>query len=818
MSDLPSGTVTLLFSDIEGSTRLLDELGPEGYRDALGEHRRLLRAAFGRHRGYEVDYQGDAFFVAFQDAVAAVEAAREAQAALADGPIGVRMGLHTGKPLLDPPKYVGRDVHLAARVMGAAHGGQVLLSKVTADLVEGQLSDLGEHRLKDFDEPVWLFQLGEQSFPPLKTISNTNLPRPASSFVGREQELAEAVSLVREGARLVTLTGPGGSGKTRLAIEAAAELAPEFRAGVFWVGLAALRDPRLISETVAQTLGAKQTLAEHIGERELLLLLDNLEQVVEAGPELAGLIEACPNLALLVTSRELLRVRGEVEYHVPPLAEPDAVELFCARAQAEPSSAVEELCRRLDNMPLALELAAARASVLTVEQIVDRLAQRLDLFKGGRDADPRQQTLRATIEWSHDLLAPEEQQLFSRLAVFTGGCTLEAAEIVADAGLDTLQSLVEKSLVRHTDGRFWMLETIREYAAEKLEQSGEAETLRSGHADYFVSLAEREKAGVGEDEVGALERIRADYDNSRAALAWLNGRGEGTAMLRLVCALDHRHFWFVCGLGSEGRRWLETALAHDDNAPLAVRAEALATASGMAQTHGDLGSAETLAEQSLSIARELDDPLLVAGALHHLGLCAAEDGDYVRAEELYEEARRLGNAAGGHFAGTLINLGVLAAIRGDYPRAVVVSSEAVALAGEVGQTAAQANALGNLALAQSHIDEAAALPFLRKSLELARDLGFHSNAGTSVFTLAFLLAPSNPARAAFLVAATDSLIREAGLTLDPLEQDRRQQALERAHARLNDEEFEHSYGEGQSSPADEVLEQALALLEEIEHA
>ena len=334
----PSGTVTLVFTDVEGSTRLLEELGTDGYRDALGEHRRVVREACARHHGYEVDYEGDAFFYAFASADAAVSAVSEAMVGLETGPIRIRVGVHTGEPALDPPKYVGMDVHRAARIMSAAHGGQVVLSPSTVSLLEPEsfdLTDLGEHRLKDIEGPFPIFQLGDGSFPPLKTISNTNLPRPASSFVGREAELDEVLARIERGARLVTLTGPGGTGKTRLALEAASSLVPEYRAGVFWVGLAALRDPALVAETIAQTLGAKDGLVEHIGERELLLLVDNLEQVIEAAPELSSLLGACPNLTLLVTSRELLRVQGEVEYPVPPLAEPEAVSLFCERAQVE---------------------------------------------------------------------------------------------------------------------------------------------------------------------------------------------------------------------------------------------------------------------------------------------------------------------------------------------------------------------------------------------------------------------------------------------------------------------------------------------------
>src|SRR5436309_14831704 len=454
-SALPDGNVTFLFTDIEGSTRLIEKLGEEGYVEALAVHRCALRDAFVVHGGVEVDTQGDAFLFVFADPVEALVAAAEGQAALGSGPVRVRMGLHTGEVRLTGEGYAGRELHRAARVGASGHGGQIVVSAATRAFVDGELTELGEHRLKDFDEPVALFQLGSERFAPLRTISNTNLPHPASSFVGRRRERDELVGLLGNGARLVTLPGPGGSGKTRLAIEAASELVSAFKAGVFWVGLARLRDPAVVAEEIAQTLGAKEELAKHVGERELLLLLDNFEQVVEAAPELSKLLQACPNLRLLITSRELLRIAGEVEYAVSPLAEPEALELFCERSRLEPDETLAELCRRLDDLPLAVELAAARTRVLPPSQILDRLGQRLDLLKGGRDADPRQRTLRATIEWSHDLLTGEEKQLFARLAVFVGGCTLEAAEDVCDAEFDVLQSLVEKSLLRHTHDRFW---------------------------------------------------------------------------------------------------------------------------------------------------------------------------------------------------------------------------------------------------------------------------------------------------------------------------------------------------------------------------
>ena len=429
-------------------------------------------------------------FLAFPSAPGDAAAAQEITDALVSGPIGLRIGLHTGTPLVTDEGYVGDEVHIAARVAASGHGGQVLLSKSAWALVDGlSVTDLGEHRLKDIEGSVSIYQLGDETFPPLKTISNTNLPRPVSSFIGRERELGHVRAKVEGGARLVTLTGPGGSGKTRLAVEAAATLVPEYKAGVSWVGLASLRDASLVADTIAQTIGAKEGLAPHIGEREMLLLLDNLEQVIEAAPHLSGLLQACPNLTLLCTSRELLRVKGEVEYSVPPLDSSEAVTLFCERSALEPSDEITELCDGLDDLPLAVELAAARTKVLSPAQILERLSHRLDLFRGGRDAEARQQTLRATIAWSYDLLSEGEQRVFRALSVFAGGCTLGAAEGVADADLDTLQSLAEKSLLRFSNERYWMLETMREYAAERLQAEPEAGEIFERHTRFYTELS-----------------------------------------------------------------------------------------------------------------------------------------------------------------------------------------------------------------------------------------------------------------------------------------------------------------------------------------
>jgi len=635
---LPTGTVTFLFTDIEGSTKLLDELGEAAYERALAEHRSRLRVAFARHGGVEVDTQGDAFFYAFSDAAEALAAAAEGQAALREGPIKVRIGLHSGQARVSGEGYVGRAVHRGARIAAAGHGGQVLISEQTRELLGAGntvLLELGEHRLKDFAEPVAIFQLGERGFPPLKTISNTNLPRPASSFVGREHEVDEVTGMLENGARLLTLTGPGGSGKTRLALEVAAELVPRFKAGVFWVGLAPLRDAALVPETIAQTLGAKDGLVEHIGERELLLLLDNLEQVVAAAPELASLVEACPNLRMLVTSRELLRVRGEVEYAVPPLAEPEAVELFCQRSGLEADETIAELCRRLDNLPLAVELAAARTNVLSPVQILERLSKRLDLLKGGRDAEARQQTLRAAIEWSHDLLDEQEQKLFARLSVFRGGCTLEAAEQVAHADLDVLQSLVDKSLVRHSEERFWMLETIREYAAERLVAGEAAKEVSERHLNYFLELAERayeERLTANDIWFPILE---AELDNLRSALDWATA-SEPRVEAQLAGAIADT--WMVRGHAPEARERLAGAVARYDNRD-SIRARAL--------THlGELDDDLATLEQGLSLWRELGDARGEGLALEAIGWTHDYQGDYVAAQEAHEASLSVRRRAG----------------------------------------------------------------------------------------------------------------------------------------------------------------------------
>ena len=763
-TELPSGTVTFLFTDVEGSTRLLHELGADAYAEALAEHRRVIREACAAEGGVEVDTQGDAFFFAFPTAPGALAAAEAMTEGLASGPIQVRIGLHTGTPLVAEEGYVGADVHRAARIAAVGHGGQVILSRSTAELVEGSLIDLGEHRLKDISEAVPIFQLGDGSFPPLKTISNTNLPRPASSFVGRARETEEVVSLLREGRRLVTLSGPGGSGKTRLAIEAAAELVPEFKAGVFWVGLASLRDPALVTETISQTLGATDGLSEHIAEREMLLLLDNLEQVIEAAPDVSELLTACPNLALLVTSRELLRVRGEVEYAVPPLADREAVELFCERSRLTSDDTIAELCERLDNLPLAVELAAARTNALSPGQILDRLSQRLDLLKGGRDAEARQQTLRATIEWSYELLSPEEQELFARLSVFAG-CTVEAAEEVAGADLDSLQSLVEKSLLRFTEERYWMLETIREFAAERLRESGDEEALRRRHAEYFRALAATLGLTLEGVEAGATQRYDvaiAEHDNVRAAIDWAL-EADPVLGLRLATALEN--FW-ISHSPFEASRMFEELVERADDMPHDL--EALTTrCRGELRDHDGRPPARPATlrgEPGGSIdasGTSSDRPILEHRVGHHLILF----GEVERGRALEERSLARSRAHGFRINEAMCraSVGELEYEEGNVERGLELMADSLELAREVGYQLMQANLLNALAgytFEQGRTDEAER--HARSALAVARDMGDRRHAVQALALLAALAAGrGEPERAGRLWGALET-VEQAG--------------------------------------------------------
>jgi predicted ATPase len=771
----------------------------------LGEHRRVLRDAFARHGGTEVDIQGDAFFYVFPSAEDAVVAAAEGCGLLETGPLRVRIGVHTGAPILTSEGYVGTDVHLAARIGAVGHGGQVVLSDATRrELGSGpELLELGEHRLKDFDEAVLLFQVGDEPFPPLKTISNTNLPRPASSFVGRQADVAAVVARVREAARLLTLTGPGGSGKTRLAIEAASELVPEFGAGVFWVELAPVTEPALVLEAVARTLGAREELAKHIADRRLLLVLDNFEQVVAAGPELGELVSRCPNLHVLVTSRELLRLREEAEQRVLPLANEDAVRLFSERSGLPGDASAQKLCSALDDLPLAVELAAARTDVLSPAQILDRLERRLDLFRGARDVDPRQQTLRAAIQWSYELLDEDEQRLFARLAVFAGGCTLEAAEEVAGADLDLLESLVQKSLVRHSGERFWMLETIRDYGLERLDEGGETEDLQRRHAEWFLALAEQAEPHLdGAEQMEWLGRLEHDVANIREAIAQSDLAG------RFLVAL--RFFWAKRGYVAEGRRLVEEILprlADDDPS----NRMALVTGSLLAVMQGDFDASIGYGERAMELGEAAGDPrpgLEVASAL---GRSLLTVGEEERALALFTDAAERGSPAGrpGLAAIALLNLGYVALLHGELDVADDHLRHAVDLAESCGERHAQARSLAaraSVALEGGQLADARELAL--RSLAIAVPAHDRDNACWALELAGCALAPGEPKLAARLLGAAEEMRTELGGSLSGLEEAQHERALSLLSASLEPEALAAGLVLGRSL----LLEEAAALV------
>jgi predicted ATPase/class 3 adenylate cyclase len=705
MNVLPTGTVTFLFTDIEGSTRLVQRLGA-GHIEVFETHARLLREAAARQGGVEVGERGDGFFFVFASAREAVEASAAAQRSLAGyrwpprGSVRVRMGLHTGEGTLGGNGYMGLEVHRAARIAGAGHGGQVLLSGASAALVRDglprwvSLRKLGLYRLQDFPQPEELFQLvieGLQGeFPPPRTQgpASVRLPTPLTSFVGRERELGELQAELQK-TRLLTLTGPGGIGKTRLSLQAAAEAAPAFDDGVFFVPLAQISDPSLLTAAVLSSLALppggdpSSALRAHLGSRRLLLVLDNFEQLLLAGPQVTEWLQAAPGLKVLVTSRAPLHVYGEREYPVPPLGLPsrssglsepgegprsEAVQLFLARAAAaRPDfvlterniAAVAEIAARLEGLPLAIELAAARVKIMPPEAILVRLSSRLSFLTGGaRDLPDRLQTLRGAISWSYDLLEPPIQRLFVRLAVFHGGACLSEVEIVCrpaeELGLDTLEGLtflLDHSLLKQgQEGgelRFSMLETIREFACGLLKESGERELLVERHSAVFLALAETARAHLTRTGRRTwLDRLEADVDNLRAALSHFLEAGEAVPALRMVGALWR--FWLMRGHLQEGRDRAAEALRLPGGHP-AERIGALSAAGAMAYWQTDAQAAKQSFGEAVEMARQLGDRKALALTLYDYGYAFSIAGDWDRAlglvEEGLAEARGLGEPA-----------------------------------------------------------------------------------------------------------------------------------------------------------------------------
>jgi predicted ATPase/class 3 adenylate cyclase len=830
--DLPSGTVTFLFTDIEGSTRLLHELGAERYAEALMEHRRLLRDAFARHGGVEVDTQGDAFFVAFATAAGAVAAAALAQAGLAAGPIRVRMGIHTGTPHLGPEGYVGADVHRGARIAAVGHGGQVLLSAATAGLVPGvPLVDLGPHRLKDLSAPERLHQLGDGTFPPLRSLHQTNLPVPLTPFVGREREVAEVAGLLTsDGVRLATLTGPGGTGKTRLSLAAAAAAADAFPDGVWWVPLAALRDPALVLPSIGQAVGSGSDVAERIGARRMLVVLDNLEQVVEAAGDIGRLLEACPGLAVLATSREALRIAGEHQYAVDPLDAAEAVKLFEVRAVAVrrdfvATPEVREICRRLDDLPLAIELAAARVKVLAASAILERLDRALPVLTGGaRDAPERQRTLQGAIAWSHDLLDEQEQVLFRRLAVFRGGWTLEAAEEVTESDLDTLGSLVDKSLVRQRDDRFLMLETIREFALERLAGSGEDGVMRDRHAVWAAALVAEAEPHVRVDDPAWVARLERDHDNLRAALDRLEAAGRRDELLSLAAGLWR--FWYLRSHLQEGRRRLEGALdgAEGSVSPLSapsLRAKALLGISVLALNLGDVGAARARAEDALAILRDEGDDWGVAYATFMVANAAAnEEGDLTEALELLRQAERRFEALGDHHYALIVSTNIpwIVGDLGDPEGEERLVRSYLQRARELGKPGIVAGALSSLAMLandREEYDEAAR--GLRDALDVYLRLGQMREVGLDLGRLAWVLARAGDSEvAAVLLGGSDGLFGRLGVDRMWWDRERVEKTLTLLRDALREGPLQDALAQGRALSVEELTERVRHAVAEAE--
>jgi predicted ATPase/class 3 adenylate cyclase len=849
----PRDTVTLLFTDIEGSTVLAERLD-ERWPDLLAEHNRILREAFAGHGGTELGTEGDAFFVAFTAAGSAAAAAAEAQRALAshawpdNGAIRVRMGLHTGEPMPTADGYVGLDMHRAARVTAAAHGGQVLVSQTTRDLVPENLDgltfrDLGDHRLKDLSEPQRLHQLCIEGlavdFPPPRTLEGrvANLPAQPTPLVGRDAELDAVRTVLRdESTRMLTLTGPGGTGKTRLALQAAADLVDAFPDGVYGVLLAPISDPDLVALELARVLGVEESssrslieaLQAELHSRRALILFDNFEHVGAAAELLAGLLAACHRLKMLVTSREPLRIAAERQFPVPPLAESEAVMLFVERARAlrpefalteETAPVVAEICERLDGLPLAIELAAAWTKVLPPAALLKRLEHRLELPAArGRDVPARQTTLRQAIAWSYDLLDDEERRLHSRLSVFIGGCTFEAAERVARADeepdlLEGIASLVDRSLLRESEGvggeaRFSMLETIREFALEQLAQTGEEDEFVRRHALEFARFAEEASAGLrGDAQIVWFERLEAEHDNLRAAMDSSLAAGDDETALRLGGALGW--FWYAHGHALEGCMRLTELLTATEGAPEELRARPMYALGVLLDQRGEPERAADLVERSLAVFRQQDDRERIGTALNSLGSIKRVLGDFDAARSLLEEGlavrRELGDEV--RMASSLSNLGIVAFEQGDLDDAEARFVEALELDRAHGNEWGAGAALDNLAaVAIERGDSGRARELNREVLASAERVGDQELIAFGLEKAAILAATGEQAARAGRLAGAADVVREAA-GIDRNEFDRGW--FDRHLSKVAGDEFETHRAAGKRIEPEEALREAL---------
>ena len=760
---LPQGTVTFLFTDIEGSTGLAERMG-ETWPEVLQTHHDVLRREASRTGGVVVSTEGDAFFLAFDRAASAIRGAIQMQRALraqgwpADATIRVRMGLHTGDAVLGGDNYAGLDVNRAARISAAAHGGQILTSAATRSITEGELApdvvfrDLGEHRLKGLTRPERLQQVVadglEQSFPAPRTQTATlDLPVLLTTFVGREREIAAARRLLDGGARLLTLTGPGGTGKTRLSVQLATDVADRYPDGVQFVDLSTVGDASMVAAAIARALRLVERpdrspldlVTEHLRDRMVLLVLDNFEQVAAAAPVVAGLLREARGSTVIATSRGPLRVSGEYEFAVPPLGLPEpttsagrgaadvaaspAVALFVDRATAARSdfrltdanaAAIAEICARLDGLPLAIELAAARVRLLPPDAILSRLGQSLDLLdRGGRDLPARQQTLRGAIDWSHDLLDPPTRRLFARLSVFAGGARLDAIEAVcgpaADLGvdvLDGLEDLVDQSLVQASEStgepRYTMLQIVHEYAAERLAESGEVEAIRRRHAESCLALVERAAPELlASAQRSWLDLLEQEHDNLEVAIDWAVGASETELALRLVTA--PWRFWQMRDHLVQGRDRVAAVLALPDvESHPAALARALGAAGGIAYWLGAYVESNAFYVRALAVAREVGDPRILAEALSDVALTESD----------VSSPASLALAAG---------------------RGLSRLTEALAIYRELGDRRGEAGVLWTIGTGYTYLDDlAAAERFLTEAAQVADESGdvFHASWAT----------------------------------------------------------------------------------------